>query len=226
MSIENTQIENTQHARPDFALAGIITVAGELYMRDARGALAPLSLVRAQDKLQDETVRKIAHFARALSAQIARFKAHTFDDISAFLAILDQEYGAKPGGKKGNLTLTSYDGRLKVQVAVADRIEFGPELQSAKLLVDECLTEWSADSRDELRAIVNRAFQVDKEGQVNRAEIQMLLRTEIADERWKRAMKAVQDSMRVIETRQYVRVYERETTTAPWRPITIDLASA
>jgi hypothetical protein len=195
------------------------------HLRDARGALVPLHLVKPQDQLQDEAVRKIAHFAKDLSAQIARFKIHTFADINAFLALLDQEYGAKPGGKKGNLTLTSYDGCIRVQVQVADRIEFGPELQSAKALVDECLNEWSSDSRAELKLIVNRAFQVDKEGRINRAEIYMLLRAEIDDERWKRAMTAVRDSMRVVGSKEYVRVHVRDNAQAGWTPVPIDLAS-
>jgi len=108
---------------------------------------------------------------------------------------------------------------------VADRIEFGPELQSAKSLVDECLNEWSNDSRAELRMIVNRAFQVDKEGRINRAEIFQLLRAEIEDERWKRAMKAVRDSIRVVGSKEYVRVHVRDNAQAQWTPVSIDLAS-
>ena len=74
---------------------------------------------------------------------------------------------------------------------LGDLIEFGPELQAAKLLIDECLTQWSADSGVEIRALVNRVFQVDKEGQINRAELFMLMRTHIEDERWARAMEAI-----------------------------------
>src|SRR3546814_2012080 len=113
------------------------------------------------------------------------FKGHTFEDVNGLQALIAQEYGVTVGGRKGNITLTSFDGCEKVQVQVADLIEFGPELQAAKALVDECLSEWSADSRVELRALVSRVFNVDKEGQINRAELFMLLRFEIADERWR-----------------------------------------
>ena len=80
--------------------------------------------------------------------------------------------------------------------------------------------------RDEIRALVTRAFQVDTTGKINRAEIFMLLRVEIADLRWNRAMDAVRDSIRVIGSKSYVRFFEREAPDAAWRPITIDLASA
>lgn len=205
---------------------GIVLVEGEDYMRDGKGALVPASLIKPQHLLEDQTVRKIAGYALALSAQIARFKEHTFDDIGAFEAILAEDYGTSVGGPKGNKTLMSHDGLFKVQVQVADCIDFGPQLQVAKELVDECLNEWAADARAELRAIVTRAFNTDKQGQINRSEIFMLLRLDIKDPRWVRAMDAIRDAMRVVGSKTYVRCSHRARADAPWIPITIDLAKA
>ena len=206
--------------------AGVIHVEGKPYMKDTRGALVPLGVVKAQDQLMDELVRKMVGFASDLSAQIGRFRGHCFDDVGSFQALIAQEYGASVGGAKGNTTLTSFDGTMKVTIQVADQIEFGPELQAAKTLVDACLSDWSQGSSDELRAVVNRAFQVDKEGRINRAEIFMLLRVDISDERWVSAMQAVRDSIRVIGSKTYIRFHRRESVDAPWKSITIDLASA
>lgn len=202
----------------------IVDVLGTPHMRDAKGALVPLTMVKPQDQLQDEVVRKIMGYAIALSEQVARFKAHTFDDIGSFEALLAQEYDATIGGQKGNKTLMSFDGLFKVQVQVSDNVVFGPELQIAKALVDECLNEWAEGARDEIRAIVTRAFNTDKEGQINRAEIFMLLRLEIEDPRWQRAMKAIRDAMRVVGSKTYVRCYRRETFDGPWQAVSIDLA--
>jgi hypothetical protein len=55
---------------------GVIKLADQSYMEDAKGSLVPLELVKPADKLMDETVRSIMAFARDLSAQIARFKGH------------------------------------------------------------------------------------------------------------------------------------------------------
>lgn len=206
--------------------AAAVTVEGKHYMADAKGALVPLDTIRATDLLMDAEVRRIMGFAVDLSAQVARFKQHTLADFAALLDLFDQEYGVSLGGQKGNVTLTSFDGLMKVQLAVADRLTFGPELQSAKKLVDECLNEWSADSRPELQAIVQRAFNTDKEGKINRAELFSLLRLEIGDDRWARAMKAVRDSIRVEGSKEYVRFYIRSTPRAPWTAVTIDVAAA
>ncbi|WP_323780094.1 DUF3164 family protein [Thalassovita sp.] len=214
---------NQQHQPiPD----GRRTIDGAVYMEDAKGSLIPLPLIKPQHVLEDEVVRKIIGYAISLSDQVARFKGHTFEDLSDFEALLDQEYGTTKGGAKGNKTFMSHDGLYKVQIAVADHVEFGPELQIAKSLVDECLNEWSAEAREELRAVVTRAFNTDRAGQINRAEIYSLLRLEIADERWKRAMKAIRDAMRVVGSKTYVRCYHRPSQDAGWQAITIDLAKA
>jgi hypothetical protein len=210
----------------DTSTNGTIELAGNLYMKDARGALIPLENVKPAEKLEDETVRKIIGFARDLSAQTSRFKGHTFADLNALQSLFEQEYGGKAGGKKGNVTFQSYDGLLQVRVQIADQISFGPALQEAKKLIDECLIEWGAESRAEIRALVNRVFAVEKEGQINRAELFGLLRLDIADERWGRAMDAIRDSIRVTGTKAYVRFYERRTVEDRFEPITIDLAAA
>ncbi len=206
--------------------AGIIYVAGKPMMQDPDGGYRPLEKVKPVDRLTDQAVRKMIDYARDLSAQIARFKGHCYDDIGSLQALIAEQYGTTVGGKKGNISLTTVDGRLKVTVQVSDQLTFGPELQVAKKLVDACLADWSANSNDNLIAVVNRAFQVDKEGLVNRAELFMLLRVHIEDERWQNAMAAIRDSIRVIGSKTYIRFHERADADGAWRPITIDLAAA
>ncbi|QXN68018.1 hypothetical protein [Microcystis phage Mwe-Yong1] len=215
--------ETIDHAPAD---DGTVIIAGRAYMPDARGGFTPVELVKPQHALEDQTVRKVMGYARDLSAQIGRFKGHVFDDLGALDALLAERYGVKRGGTKGNRTYQTHDGLMKVQVAIADQIDFGPELQQAKALIDECLVEWTDEGRAEIRAIVLRAFKVEKEGQINKAELFALLRLEIEDERWKRAMEAIHDAIRITGSKQYFRFYQRAEPTGRWQPVTIDLAQA
>lgn len=203
-----------------------IDVAGAWYLSDAKASLVPIAMVKAEDLLMDELVRSMVGKAQWLSAALSAFKQYAFESVWEFQALLAQQYDAKIGGKKGNITLTSYDGCMKLQVAVSDRVELGPELQIAKSLIDECLREWTADGRDEIRAVVDRAFAVEKEGPISLTGLFMLLRVPIADERWVRGMNAIRDSMRVIGSRTYVRFYYRPIPDGSWRAISLDLASA
>jgi hypothetical protein len=203
-----------------------VEIAGRPFMNDARGRLVPVETIKPADKLMDQAVRKIIAFARDLSGQIGRFRGHTFEDVNTLLSLIAEQYGAKLGGRKGNVTLTSFDGCLKVQVQVAEQLTFGPELQAAKKLIDSCLVEWGAESRPELRAVVERAFSVGKEGKVDSASLFSLLRLEIADDRWVAAMNAIRESIRVIGSKEYVRFYERDRPEGQWRAITVDVANA
>ncbi len=221
--MENAATETAVTGAPE---AGVEIINGQKYMRDAKNNLMPLENVKPQHKLEDETVRKVIGFAEELSGQIARFRNHTFADLLSLTALLAQQYDATKGGKKGNTTFQTIDGCMKVQVQVADFIDFGPEIQTAKVLIDECLIEWSSDSRSEIRTIVTRAFNTDKEGQINKSEILMLLRLDIEDDRWQRAMAALKDSMRVTGSKSYLRFYRRDHPDADWETITIDLAKA
>ena len=205
--------------------AAIVEVGGDKFMRDSRGNLMALGQMKPQRVLEDEMVRKVMCFAMDLSAQVARFKHHTFVDLAAFQSLLEQQYGAKAGGPKGNVTFSTFDDSMRIEVKIADQIAFGPELQAAKRLVDECLVEWGADSHEALRSLVNRVFSVEKEGQINRGELFSLLAMEIEDKRWQSAMDAIRDSIRVVGTKPYLRFRVRDELGA-LSTVTIDLAAA
>lgn len=206
--------------------SGRVELNGVEMIGTADGGLIPVSAVKPQHLLEDELVRQEIGHAWALSEQLTRFLGHFVENLAAYEQLVGERYGARVGGKKGNKTLMSHDGLFKVQVQVADNVVFGPELQIAKTLVDECLTDWSAGSGDELKAVIQRAFNTDKEGQINRAALYSLLRLEIEDQRWKNAMQAIRDAMRVVGSKSYVRFYHRPAADEQWQAITIDLAKA
>ena len=143
----------------------------EGYWVDPKGNLIPDANVKAIDKLRDETVRRIWALAEALHQEMKTFKSISFDDVAAFVQISADQYGAKIGGNKGNVQLLSFDGSLKIQRNIADHINFDERLLAAKHLIDECLKEWTADGRDEIKAIINSAFNVDKKGEISTTKI-------------------------------------------------------
>lgn len=196
------------------------------YKKDARGHLIPDTLVKPIDLTRDRLVLELIEKARVLHSLIATFKNSVFADVAAFVQLSGEEYGVKLGGKKGNVTLFSFDGAYKVLVATADKIMFDERLQAAKGLIDECIGEWSQGSRPEIMVLVQEAFQTDKEGNLNTARILGLRRLEITDERWQRAMTAIGESVQVVGSKQYIRFYERVGDTDQYIPISLDIATA
>ncbi|MFA5718577.1 MAG: DUF3164 family protein, partial [Desulfobulbaceae bacterium] len=93
---------------------------------------------------------------------------------------------------------------------VSDQLDFNEKLQAAKSLIDECLREWTKDSRSEIRALIDQAFQVDKKGRINAKRILSLRQLKIDDPTWQRAMEAIADAVTVVGSRVYFRIYERD----------------
>ena len=207
--------------------AGVELVGDRQYCRDGKGRLVPLESVKAQDRLQDDTVRELFAQAEATATVLAAFKAAGLEAVDTFLALLLERYGASPAGEKGNVSLLTFDGLLKVQVQVADLIEFGAELQAAKALLDECLQEWAADiDRPELRALIAQAFDTSKTGTINRAALFTLLRIESQDPRWLQAMDAIRDSIRVTGSKRYLRFASRAKPTDAWVNLPLNISAA
>lgn len=197
----------------------------EGYKADNRGRLIPVGNIRDIDLARDDLVLELIKKAQALQADIKAFKATVFGDIAAFVDLSAERYDVVLGGRRGNVTLSSFDGKQKVQFAINDRLTFDEGLLAAKALIDECLHEWTAGASNELKAIVDRAFDVDKEGNLNTNRILSLRRVAIDDERWLRAMKAISDSIQVADSKAYVRFYERPSADARFQAISLDIAS-
>lgn len=195
------------------------------YWQDANGNLVPDSKVKEIDKLRTELVTDLCKQAEEHSLRLRQFKLDVFAEVAAFVAISLEQYGARLGGEKGNVTLLSYDGRYKLVRQVQDRISFGEQLMAAKALIDECVQDWSAGANDNMRALVAHAFQTDKEGKINTGRVLGLRRLKIHDPKWRSAMDAIADSMQTVGSTPYVRFYKRNDATGQYMPISLDVAS-
>ena len=69
------------------------------------------------------------------------------------------------------------------------------------------------------------AFQTDKEGKINTGRVLALRRLDIRNEKWQKAMQAIGESLQVVGSKEYVRIYERIGNTDQYRPISLDVAA-
>jgi hypothetical protein len=181
----------------------------EGFMTDSQGRQVPEDMVKPVDKLRDQTVKAVMEKAFSARDALGAFKEEVRRDIQTFLELSAEEYKVSYGGRKGNVTLTTYDGRYRVLIAVSDTIRFDERLQVAKTLVDKCIRRWSDGSRSEIKALIEDAFYVDKQGHISTQRILGMRRLDISDEEWKRAMRAITDSVQVASSKTYIRFYER-----------------
>ncbi len=195
----------------------------EGYRENANGDLVLIANIKEIDLLRDELVVGIAARAREKSGELAEFKTSVMAEVDAFVQESAARFKAKLGGTKGNLSLMSFDGRFKVVVAQQDSITFDERLQVAKALIDKCIKKWSDGADANLLALVNDAFQVDKTGNVSIRRVLGLRQLDIDDRDWKKAMDAISESVQVVGSKSYLRVYERSET-GDYLPISLDVA--
>ena len=198
-----------------------MTIDLSQYKTDAKGNLIPLENIKELDLARDDLVHEIFAAVQPAVDALDSAKQRAIADVRAFVELSAEKYGVKPS-KKGNITITSFDGKLRVNVAMKDVMMFDERLAAAKALIDECLTEWTQDSRSELRVIVQQAFDVDKDGHISTAKVLSLRSLKIEDAKWQRAMQALSDSLHTLATREYVRLYQRDEHTGEWALLSAD----
>ncbi len=195
------------------------------YWQDASGSLIPESKIKDIDKLRHQVVTDLCLMAEKSRDGLADFKARAMQEVAALVSTSMEQYGVKAGGEKGNVTLISFDGRYKLVRSMQDKLTFGEQLMAAKALIDECVHEWAHNADDNIKVLVNHAFQTDKEGKINTGRVLGLRRLEIRDAKWQSAMQAIADSIQIASTKPYVRFYKRNDTTGEYESISLDVAA-
>jgi hypothetical protein len=196
----------------------------EGYRADSKGRLVPVSSIKPIDLVRDEVVVRLCEGAKAEQQRLRDFKALSFADISAFVDLSFEKFDVQIGGNKGNITLFSFDGKYKIVRQIQDTIRFDERLQAAKVLIDECIQSWAADSNDHLKVLILDAFQVDKEGKISTGRVLGLRRHDINDPKWLEAMDAIAESINVVDSKRYIRFYERDDE-GTYQAISLDFAT-
>ena len=191
----------------------------------ARRQRLPIALVKPIDLARHELVLKVFERAHELQRQMLDFKLWAMGEVGSFVELSAMEYGAKLGGGKGNVTLTSYDGCFQLQRAIQEHVIFDERLQVAKKLIDECIDEWSEGANEYLSVLVTSAFKTDAEGRVSTSKVLGLRQHNIPVPKWNTAMQAIADSLSVIGSKSYLRLYEREGIADQFKAIPLAMAS-
>jgi len=195
------------------------------FMKDAQGRLVPLGNIKEIDKERDALVREIVAKAKQVAGSLERFKTEALGDVQAFAELSAEKYEVKLGGVKGNIDLTTFDGEYRVRRAMADVLAVDERILAVKALFDACINGWAEGSNDNLRALLNHAFRMDKEGNLNIKALLGLRQIQINDPKWNAAMEALAETIRVVQTREYIRIYKRDAT-GRYQQMNLDVSGA
>jgi hypothetical protein len=194
------------------------------YLRNALGQDVPMHLVKEVDRMRDELVQDLLSRFSHANQEIKKLKSHAVNEVEAFLDISAQRFGQDLGGKKGNVTLYSYDGKVKIVRTVNDNIVFDEGFAAAKELIDRYLDDIMQAVPGDVRKLIDRAFRPNKNGHISTSAVLGLRTLGINDERWIRAMHAISESVTVMSSKAYIRVYSKDEN-GNWQPVCVDFAA-
>lgn len=186
-----------------------LKTAPEGFRFNTKGHAVPLDQITPRELLEDQLVTGLCERAKKVSKQSGELRSAAQDDIAAFVQISAAEYDVEIGGKKGNVTNYSFEGRYKTMRKIANRIEFDERLQAAKAIIDECLNEWTKKGDPKARTVIQNAFETDGNGNVAPHKILELRRIQIDDPHWQRGMAAIADAIKIVGTKTYICFYEK-----------------
>jgi len=189
-----------------------VTTVPAGHRRNALGHLIPEGLIKPIDLLRDEVVLKQVAKAKDLQLQMQATKVQMQQEIADYLDLSASEYGVSYGGAKGNVTLTSFDGQFKVERAIGEHRIFDERIQAAKAQIDACIARWAEGSSVEIRALVDHAFRVNKQGRIDVNQVLSLRQLKIDDQEWREAMDAIADAITTVAKTEYIRLYERQSS--------------
>lgn len=184
-------------------------VDGKVLVENSRGKLVPESSVKPLDALRDQMVERTFSSIGSLESLMKQVKQACFEDIEAYLETGAEVYGVELRNEKGNYTFTSFDGSRKIRVYYSKTMDIAPEIGLAKSLIDEYLNSELSSASDGIKAIVTGAFQLNQ----NRYDAKRLLELktyDIDDDRWRRAMEIIDDSVTTTLTCRCISFYEKK----------------
>lgn len=183
-------------------------IDGVIFREDSRGAWMPESSIKPQDILKDDLVESAADKIVDMRDKMKQLNQEIKDEIRAYIELIGEKYGVKLKGNKGNITLTSYDGRTRIVISISESIYLDENVIAAKELIDEYLEDEIKDASFDIKQLVTSAFRV-KQGVLDVRSILKLRSLHIDDERWKKAMDIIADSIVVKSSKSCLRLYKQ-----------------
>ncbi len=192
-------------------------------MINHEGYEIPMHLVPAIDKKKDKLVRKYMKLAKELNKCLAALRSSAMGDIDELRSDLFKD-NKLTDKNKGNMTIYTFDKSLKIEVAIAERIEFNDMIQVAQEKINEYLKEKSSGGIDtEVAELINHAFKTTK-GRLDTKRILSLFKLTIKHHLWVDAMELIKKSIDTNNSKTYIRFWERNAQ-GQYDSISLDIAN-
>ncbi len=194
-------------------------------MTNAMGDVVPVKYVPKYDKARDAVVRKIhARFVKERTALEELVKA-CLKDIDSLKVFKDN---GVMGGEKGNVSLTSFDGLITIQVQQNYCIRLDERVVKARELMFDyakgLAEKVEGNDGAALFEIIKGAFEANKAGALPYAKVLGLLRLNINAPLWVEAKQLLTDSITTDKGKRYLRCFVKTDRQHDGALVKLDLA--
>ena len=187
-------------------MAEVFENKGKKYWRNAEGELIPLNRVFPHEKKSDALVERVIRRVKKLQEKVAAEKKRISEDIEKYLKIIAAENGEE---WEGNATIYNFAKTKQIEVRISKHFVTDERLAIAKQKIDALIMKWSGGSNENIIALINKAFQIDKKGNIDVKRLIGLRDLKIKDKEWKAAMELILDSISVDSTKSYFNFREK-----------------
>lgn len=178
---------------------------------DETGMEIPANRVTKSEKLREQHLERLAKKAQKLNEQLTAFKVEFADAADEVFEAVMKENGINTAERKGNFLMKTFDGSIKAEVDVNERIEFDDALIAvAKQHFDEFLTNGTGGIDAMIRELITDAFN-NSRGRLDAKKITSLLkyRSRIDANKYPafhKAIDAIEKSMSRPSSKRYFRI--------------------
>ena len=202
-------------------MARVIKEKEVTYWIDGSGAKVPVQYVPADEKKRDKVVNRIFRKVDSFQERMKKMKLEIEAEMKKYLSQIAGEYGEN---WEGNCSIYDFGKEKQIEIKVAKKFVFNEKLQIAKQKIDSCIKEWSEGSSQKMLALINKAFRVDKKGQVDTKMILGLRELNIKDKMWKEAMELINEAITVDSSKIYYN-FRHKDESGQWKIISLNFSA-
>ena len=190
---------------------------------DHRGNEVPRDYVPAFERKNELLIGKVYNQAEKLSEMLKDFKNQAFEITDGIYAEMLANANITATDRKGNYSLLSFDKSIKIEVNVADRIDFDNNITLAQEKLNEFIRSKTAGADKDLSVLVNQAFTT-KKGRLDKARIFGLMQLNIKGQMWADAMELIRKSITTNSSVRYMEISSKDSE-GRYIPIRLNFAA-
>ena len=202
--------------------------ANELgWMVNNLGQEVPIKYVPKYDKLRDKSVRKILGMWEKERAALEKVVAESIKELGIVLKARSEDCKMELA-KKGNFSVSSFDGNITVRIEQQYRILLDDRVKEAQAIMEayaeRLVGKVGGQDGKALAILIRGTFAPSRSGTLSIAKVWVLCGMEIPDPEWERARKLLIASMQPIKGKAYIRVGVRRSVQEDYKFIRLDAA--